>query len=278
MSAIATPLTVGVVKLTSCDGCQLALLGIGPLLLDLGSRFRIIEFGEASSDRSAGPYDVLLVEGSISTPEQAEHIRHLRERAGTLVSIGACATTGGIQALRGWATGKAPAASVYPSPEYLEVLQTATAVSDHVTVDAELHGCPIDTAQLVELLTAVSVGRRPQLPDEAVCAECKLRGRLCVVVAHGEPCLGPITRAGCGALCPAYGRGCYGCFGPVAQANVEGLAADLRARQLDDEGIARTLAGFTAWAPELRSAITARGGPPGFRTEETAAEEGRPPA
>jgi coenzyme F420-reducing hydrogenase gamma subunit len=223
-----------------------------------------VEFGEASSSRSAGPYDLLLVEGSVSTPEQVDHLRDLRSKTRMLVTIGACATSGGIQALRGWARGDGIAASVYPRPEDIAALSTATPVSDHVPVDAELHGCPIDVGQLTELITALTLGRRPQLPDEAVCAACKRLGRVCVVVALGEPCLGPVTRTGCGALCPAWSRGCYACFGPRESANVEGLAASLAEAGMDDATIARRLAGFTAWAPELRGAITARGGPPGF--------------
>ncbi|MBX3028962.1 MAG: oxidoreductase [Chloroflexi bacterium] len=261
----APPLSVGVVKLASCDGCQLALLGLGPLLLDLGTHFRIIEFGEASSDRSDGPYDLLLVEGSVSTDEQAHHLRSLRERSGLLVTIGACATSGGIQALRGWARD-AVAPSVYPEPTWVDALPTVTPVADHVRVDAELRGCPIDGGQLVELLTALRVGRRPQLPDEAVCAACKRVGTVCVVVAHGEPCLGPLTRTGCGAICPAWGRGCYACFGPREDANVAGLAAGLAGRGLDDATLARRLSLFTAWSAPFRAAIDARGGPPGFPT------------
>lgn len=260
---VAQPLSIGVVKLASCDGCQLALLGLGDLLLDLGTAFHIAEFGEASSDRSDGPFDVLLVEGSVSTPGQAEHLRHLRERASLLVTIGACATSGGIQALRGWAS-EPIAPSVYPHPDWIETLAGATPVSDHVRVDAELRGCPIDGGQLVELLTAVRVGRRPGLPDEAVCAACKRAGIVCVVVAKGEPCLGPLTRTGCGALCPAWGRGCYACFGPVGDANVGGAAAGMRGLGLDDAAIARRLSLFTAWAPTFRHAIDTLGGPPGF--------------
>lgn len=257
------PLTVGVVKLASCDGCQLALLGLGPLLLELGSHLRIVEFGEASSARSDGPFDILLVEGSVSTDEQARHLRHLRERTTMLVTIGACATAGGIQALRGWA-GEDVRTAVYPHPEWVAALPTVTPVSDHVRVDAELRGCPIDGRQLVELLTAVRIGRRPQLPDEAVCAACKRAGIVCVMVAHGEPCLGPLTRTGCGALCPAWGRGCYACFGPREDANVAGEARHLAAMGLDDASVARRLSLFTAWAPPFRRAIDARGGPPGF--------------
>ncbi len=259
----ARPLSLGVIKLASCDGCQLALLGLGPMLLDLGAHVRIAEFGEASSNRSDGPFDVLLVEGSVSTGEQAHHLQHMRERSTLLVTIGACATAGGIQALRGWAT-ESVVPAVYAHPEWIEALPTVTPVADHVKVDAELRGCPIDGRQLVELLTAVRVGRRPQLPDEAVCAACKRAGTVCVVVAKGEPCLGPLTRTGCGALCPAWGRGCYACFGPREAANVAGEARNLWSLGLDETDIARRLSLFTAWSQPFREAIDARGGPPGF--------------
>jgi coenzyme F420-reducing hydrogenase gamma subunit len=268
----ARPLTVGVVKLASCDGCQLALLGLGDLLLDLGVHYRLAEFGEVSSDRSGGPFDVVLVEGSVSTQEQAEHLHHLREQTAFLVTIGACATSGGIQALRGWSR-ESVKPSVYPHPEWVEALPRCTPVADHVKVDAELRGCPIDPRQLVELLTAGRVGRRPQLPDEAVCAACKRAGTVCVIVAKGEPCLGPLTRTGCGALCPAWARGCYACFGPRESANVEGVARNMRWLGLDDAAIARKLSMFTAWSPQLREAIDARGGPPGFGPSSAASAE-----
>jgi coenzyme F420-reducing hydrogenase gamma subunit len=241
--AVTRP-TVGVVKLASCDGCQLTLLDLEDELLAIGERFDLIEFPEATSRRSEGPYDVLLVEGSVSTPEQAEQIVELREKAKLLVTIGACATAGGIQAMRNWANEPEWRASVYPQPEVIESLATSTPISDHVYVDAELRGCPIDGRQLVELLTALRLGRRPQLPDEAVCLECKRLGRICVVVADGTPCLGPVTQTGCGALCPGYDRGCYACFGPREDANVASLGAWY--------GQDRLFAGFTAWAPPFR--------------------------
>jgi sulfhydrogenase subunit delta len=271
-------LRVGVVKLASCDGCQLGFLDLGPALLQLGVKFQIVEFGEASSNRSPdGPFDVLFVEGSISTADQARHIRHLRDRTSLLVTIGACATSGGIQALRAWAGNDGGIAgfidAVYATPEYVDTLATATPVSDHVEVDAELRGCPIDTRQLLELLTATAVGRRPQLSSEAVCVECKRAGRVCVMVARGVPCLGPIISNGCNALCPGMARGCYGCFGPRESANGASLAgwfSDVLG--LDDADVAARFAGFTAWSPELREVIDARGGPPSMRAPVDAAQ------
>jgi sulfhydrogenase subunit delta len=242
---------VGVVKLASCDGCQLTLLDLEDQLLPLTERFELIEFPEATSRRSEGPYDVLLVEGSVSTPDQLEEIIQLRAKTRMLVTIGACATAGGVQALRNWADEPSWRAAVYPSPDYVQSLATSTPVSEHVQVDAELRGCPIDPGQLLELLTALRIGRRPQLDGESVCLECKRGGNVCVLVADGAPCLGPLTQTGCGAICPAYGRACYACFGPREQANVSSLHAWL-ARERPLIQVDRLFAGFNAWSPPFR--------------------------
>lgn len=252
---------LGVVKFASCDGCQLTLLDLEDELLALTERFDIVEFAEATSNRSDGPFDVLLVEGSISTPEQADEIVRLRRQTPLLVTIGACATAGGIQALRNWADEAEFRRAVYANPEYIESLATSTPISDHVAVDAELRGCPIDPGQLLELLTALTVGRRAQLPDEAVCLECKRRGTVCVAVAGGFACLGPVTRTGCGALCPAYGRGCYACFGPRETANARGLVRHLQVIEGRAPGeVGRLFAGFTAYSEPFRAVVTELGG------------------
>jgi coenzyme F420-reducing hydrogenase gamma subunit len=253
---------IGVVKFASCDGCQLTLLDLEDDLLAIADRVDIVEFAEATSTRSSGPFDILFVEGSVSTPEQAEEIVRLRAATTTLVTIGACATAGGIQALRNWADHDAIRSLVYPQPGYVESLATSTPIADHVAVDAELRGCPISPEQLREFVTAVLAGRRANLSDEAVCAECKRRGVVCVAVAGGVTCLGPVTRSGCGALCPAFGRGCYGCFGPKEAANGPGLAAWL-GRDRPPADIARAFALFDAWSPPFRGVIDAAGGPPG---------------
>jgi sulfhydrogenase subunit delta len=267
-SRAATPRRprIGIVKFASCDGCQLTLLDLEDELLAIAERVDVVEFAEATSHRSAGPFDVLFVEGSISTPEQAEEISRLRAVSHRLVTIGACATAGGIQAIRNWLDHDEVRAAVYPEPRYIESLAQTRPVADFVAVDAELRGCPISPAQLREFLVALVTGRRPQLPDEAVCLECKRRGVVCVAVAGGIPCLGPVTRTGCGAICPAYGRGCYGCFGPRESANTVSLAAWLS----DDRSardVGRLFAGFTAWSGPFRSTIDAHGGPPGLRDE-----------
>ncbi|TYB43920.1 oxidoreductase [Actinomadura chibensis] len=206
--------TLAVWKFASCDGCQLTLLDCEDELLALTGRIEIAHFLEASSAAGEGPYDVSLVEGSITTPADLERIRHVRAVSRTLITIGACATAGGVQALRNFGDVREFASVVYARPEFVATLADSTPVAAHVPVDFELRGCPIDRRQLLEVLTAHLTGRRPDVPRHSVCFECKSRGNVCVMVAHGTPCLGPITHAGCGAICPAYGRGCYGCFGP----------------------------------------------------------------
>jgi sulfhydrogenase subunit delta len=256
-------LRVGIVKFASCDGCQLTLLGLEDELLALADRFEIVEFPEASSLRSAGPYDVLLVEGSVSTPDQAVEIQELRRQAKLLVTIGACASYGGIQALRNWSDHEAYRSAVYAHPEFVDSLATAQPIAEHVKVDAELHGCPINADQLRELLVSVAVGRRPQIREESVCLDCKRRGTVCIMVARGVPCLGPVTQSGCGALCPAFARGCYGCFGPKEQANTASLARTFQLGGRDDEAVSRLFSGFTAWSTPFRSVVGSYGGPPG---------------
>jgi sulfhydrogenase subunit delta len=250
---------VGVVKLTSCDGCQLAILDLEDELLAITEQFEFVDFPEATSSRWSGPFDVLFVEGSVSAPDQVERLHELRARTTTLVVIGACATAGGIQALRNWGDVGDWSASVYPSPELLSVLDRVSPVSDHVKVDAELRGCPISTEQLREFLAALLAGRRPLLPDEAVCLECKRRGYSCVLVSGAATCLGPVTRAGCGAICPAFGRGCYGCFGPREQPNVPALVAQFERMGLSTDEAGRRFAGFTGWSEPFRAAIPVDG-------------------
>lgn len=262
---------LGIMKFASCDGCQLTLLDLENELLDLVTTFDLVEFAEASSHRSSGPFDLVLVEGSISTPDQIEEIIHIRRQTPLLVTIGACATAGGIQALRNWRDHEPMHNAVYALPEYVESLATATPISDHVTVDAELRGCPIDPGQLLELLTALAVGRRPQLPDEAVCLECKRRGKVCVLVAKDIPCLGPVTHTGCGAMCPAFDRGCYGCFGPREAANATSLAQWFGRDGRPGSDTAALFSGFTAYAKPFRAVIDQLGGPPGPRKSVDAA-------
>lgn len=243
-----------VAKLASCDGCQLALLNCEDELLAINASVQLVSFAEATSvPDDGGPVAIALLEGSVSTEEQLHALKALRARAKTLIAIGACATAGGIQSLRNFYDMEEFRRAVYAQPAYVSSLATATPPSAHVKIDYELRGCPIDKGQLLEVLTAALVGRKPQLPNEPVCMECKRAGAVCVTVARGEACLGPVTQAGCGALCPRFARGCYGCFGPRADGNIEGLSARLQTMGLlPAEALVRKYRGFTAWAPVFR--------------------------
>lgn len=252
---MTTP-TLAVWKFTSCDGCQLSLLDCEDDLLALAGRIRIAHFPEASSAVQPGPYDVSLVEGSISTPEEQQRIIQIRAQSKILVAIGACASHGGIQALRNFADIDEFTSLVYASPQHISTLATATAIAAHVPVDYELRGCPIDRGQLLHTLTAFLAGRKPDIPNTSVCTECKRRGTTCITVAHGIPCLGPVTQAGCGALCPAYHRGCFGCFGPMATPNVRALLPILRVNGMSTGDVDRVFATFAAAAPEFAQRST----------------------
>ena len=237
-------------KFASCDGCQLSLLDCEDELLAVAGEVEIANFLEASSAVVDGPYDLSLVEGSITTPHDAERIREVREVSRHVVTIGACATSGGVQALKNFADVEDFVSIVYASPDYISTLEASTPISAHVPVDFELHGCPISKRQLLEVITAFLHGRRPGIPSTSVCMECKRRGNVCVMVAHGTPCLGPVTHAGCGAICPAYNRGCYGCFGPMETPNTVSLTKQLKVLGMGDRAVDRVFRTFNVTAFE----------------------------
>jgi coenzyme F420-reducing hydrogenase gamma subunit len=250
-------------KFASCDGCQLTLLDCEDELLAVADRVELSYFLEASSAVSDGPYDLSLVEGSISTPDDVERIHRVREQSKALVTIGACATAGGIQALRNFGDVDELLSIVYATPAFLSTLDTVTPISEHVDVDFELRGCPIAPRQLLEVIGAFLAGRRPEIPTGSVCLECKAAGNPCVLVAHGTPCLGPATHAGCGALCPRFNRGCYGCFGPSDSAHPDPLVDVLRATGLGDAELDRLFHTFNAWAEPFRGAAPSTSVPAG---------------
>lgn len=250
MKPAARP-TLAVWKFASCDGCQLSLLDCEDQLLEVAEAVEIAYFPEATRAVVAGPYDISLVEGSITTPHDAERIHEIRRCSRVLITIGACATAGGIQALRNFGDVAEFTRAVYAHPEYIATLARSTPIAEHVPVDFELRGCPVNKHQLLEVLSAFRNGRRPAIPTYSVCMECKRQGIPCVMV-RGEPCLGPVTQAGCGALCPGYERGCFGCFGPAESANVPALAGRWNALGWTDAAIDRVLHTFNAWAPAFR--------------------------
>ncbi len=240
-------------KFASCDGCQLTLLDCEDELLAVADQLDIAYFLEASSATVAGPYDLSLVEGSITTEEDVARIQEVRRQSKALVTIGACATAGGIQALRNFGDVEELLRIVYATPAFLSTLATSTAIADHVPVDFELRGCPIDRRQLLEVIGAHLAGRSPVIGSHSVCIECKQKGNPCVMVADGTPCLGPVTHAGCGALCPTFSRGCYGCFGPAETANTPSMIAALEATGMSAAEIERVFHTFNAWSEPFRS-------------------------
>ena len=240
-------------KFASCDGCQLSLLDCEDELLAIAGELEISYFVEASRAVVKGPYDISLVEGSIAAPHDLERIKKVRRLSRFVLAIGACATAGGIQGLRNFARVQDYIPLVYARPEVIEALETSTPISAHIPVDLELQGCPINKRQLVEVVSAFLQGRKPVVSPHSVCMECKIRGNICVQVAQGIPCLGPVTHAGCGALCPTYQRGCYGCYGPKETPNTASLSAWFRNRLgVTEPELLRVYRTFNAWAEAFR--------------------------
>lgn len=240
-------------KFASCDGCQLSLLDCEEELLAVTDQIEIAYFPEATRVELKGPYDVSLVEGSVTTPHDEVRIQNIRKVSKILVTIGACATAGGIQALRNFKDVQEFTRIVYANPKFIDTLKTSTPIAHHIPVDFELRGCPINKKQLLELVTALLNGRKPNLPTDSVCLECKRKGNVCVMVAQGAPCLGPVTQEGCGALCPSFSRGCYGCFGPMKMPNTPALSRWWqRELGVSTEDMIRTFRGFNAYADAFR--------------------------
>jgi sulfhydrogenase subunit delta len=249
--------SVAVYKFSSCDGCQLSLLNMEDELLDLAGAVNLAVFLEATRAEQPGPYDIAIVEGSVTTPHEAERIEEIRGQSKFLIALGTCATAGGIQALRNFADSDEYARTVYAHPEYLHYLKTSKPMSEYVHVDLELSGCPVNKGQVIEVLVALLNNRKPVIPSYPVCLECKRRGTVCVLVDKGIPCLGPTTITGCGALCPANGRGCYGCFGPTKEPNTESLTRILHKIERYPGEAARLYRGFSGYAPAYRKAADA---------------------
>ncbi len=243
---------IAVLKFASCDGCQLSLLDAEDQLLPLAGAVDIANFPEASRRILRGPYDIGLVEGSITTAHDVERIREVRKSCRVLVTIGACATAGGIQALRNWRDVKEFARFVYASPQFISTLDRSMPIGSYVHVDFELRGCPIDKRQLIEVLSAFLNKRKPTIPTHSVCMECKVRGQVCVMVARQTPCLGPVTQTGCGALCPAFDRGCYGCFGPMENPNAPSLSRHFIEMGMSRREVSLSFRRFNAYAESFR--------------------------
>ena len=245
---------VAVHKFSSCDGCQLAFLNLGEPLLELAELVDIVHFAEAGPLDPDAEVEVAFVEGSVATVEDLERVQAVRRQSRFLVTIGACATSGGLQALRNMADAGAWFADIYPQAQDLESLDTSTPISAHIKVDLELWGCPVNGQQVVAATRDLLFGVTPGVDSEPVCMQCKRSGAVCVLVTRGEPCMGPVTRSGCGALCPRFGRDCYACYGPAEQVNDASLARRFAGFGLTSAEIARRFAFINSAAPAYQQA------------------------
>ncbi|NWG38386.1 MAG: sulfhydrogenase subunit delta [Hydrogenophilaceae bacterium] len=245
---------VAIHKFSSCDGCQLALLDMGPELLSLAEQVDFVHFAEAGPCDPDTQVDLAFVEGSIATQEDLDRIQRIRAQSKVLVAIGACATAGGLQALRNSADGTQWVAEIYSQPEHIDSLPQSTPLSAHVKVDFELWGCPVNSLQVAGFINHFLLGVLPRNNADKVCTECKRRGLPCVLVSRGIPCMGPVTRAGCGALCPGLGRDCYGCYGPAENPNTDALAAQFRRLGLTPQDIARRFENVNNFSPAFLDA------------------------
>ena len=233
---------VGIFDFACCEGCQLQIVNLEEELLDLITVVDPVQWREAMSEQN-GEYDIALVEGSITRPEDEEWLREIRARSKRLVALGACATIGGINKLKNRFNIDDVKRYVYGNAADMAHLNTAPtkALDEVVTVDWKVHGCPINNREFAYSLRCVLAGKRPFIPTYPVCVECKMKGNPCRY-EYNEICLGPITRAGCDAKCPSGGFWCYGCRGYVDNPNVNAAKdvmsqygktiADLRSRTL----------------------------------------------
>lgn len=245
-------LRLAVHKFTSCDGCQLAFLNAGEDLLSLSEQINIVHFAEVGPVDPEAKVDIAFVEGSISTPDEQERIQKIRANTHYLITIGACATAGGIQALRNFANHAEWVAGIYANPSYIKSLKTSTPIADHVPVDFELWGCPVNTQQVLAVIKSLLLGAAPRIHHETVCMECKRKGHVCVLVAKKEPCMGPVTQSGCGALCPGVNRACYGCYGPSENPNIQALGHQFKQIGLDKTTIAKKFLHINNQAPAFK--------------------------
>lgn len=248
-------LTVAIHKLTSCSGCQLAFLNQGKALLTLLDYIDFKHFVEAGLYEPDAKVDLSFIEGSVSTPEDLKRLQEARQNSKLLVSIGACATSGGVQALRNLAGADTWKQSVYPHPEFIKTLDTSTPIAEHVHIDYELWGCPITVESIRHFVSQLQLGTLPKTEMEKLCLECKRKQNVCVVITKQAPCLGPVTRSGCGALCPEFGKACYGCYGPSESPNAQSLANRFSGLGLVSEEVAQRFAAIHSHYPKFKEQV-----------------------
>jgi sulfhydrogenase subunit delta len=247
-------LRVAVHKFSSCDGCQLALINATEKLIELSQLVEIVHFAELGIVNPDEEADIAIIEGSISTPDEVERINKIRKITKFLLSVGACATAGGVQALRNFNNVKSWMGDIYDNPNAIDVLNTSTSIAHNVQVDLELWGCPVDKHQLFLAMRSLLWGVVPRLSRDSLCLDCKRQGYVCVLVTKGMPCMGPVTRIGCGVLCPKLGRDCYECFGPKENPNGESLGNRFASLGLTYDEIAQRFLLINNAVPDFQEA------------------------
>ena len=210
---------VGVFDFTGCEGCELQLSNNEDSLLDFLSLLEVVNFREVSSDQGQD-YDVALVDGNISRADEVERIKDIRAKAKVLVAMGSCACFGGVNQQKNRFEIDDVVKEVYG--EHAVETDKVRRIADVVKVDLEIPGCPVSKAEVERIVVNVVLGADITLPKYPVCVECKQKLNTCVVDL-GQICLGPVTRAGCDAVCPTGKVGCLGCRGPAEDANYESL-------------------------------------------------------
>ncbi len=217
---------IAIFSLTGCEGCSLAILELEDQLLDVLDAVEIVNFREGMTERS-WDIDIGFVDGAVTTPEDEKEIRHYRKCCETLVAIGSCACLGGVNTLKNHQHEDECRRYVYGDKALLFPTALARPISAVVKVDYELPGCPMVKEEFLRFVKCALAGRPFELPDYAVCVECKKRGNACLY-DRGIICLGPVTRAGCGAICPSFGSKCEGCRGIVSREALCAAGINLR--------------------------------------------------
>ncbi|MCX6112504.1 MAG: oxidoreductase [Proteobacteria bacterium] len=202
-----------------------------------------------------GPFDVALIEGAITEEWQAEQLKKVRSVSKFLVPIGSCAVCGGIPAIKNTSKkAKEMEQKVYKDISNLTSLETRP-IDQIVKVDGYVKGCPMGERDLTELVISLLLNKQPDFLEYCVCVECKLKNNICVLVAYNEPCMGPVTNAGCNALCPSNNRACYSCWGPIRDSNAKALANQFTKMKLSSDDIFRKFTEFGQPTKEFEAGV-----------------------
>jgi sulfhydrogenase subunit delta len=211
--------TVGFFEFSCCEGCKLQILEMEDQLLDILSLVDIVE-GREIMDDQADHMTIAFVEGSITRESEIPRLEEIRGKCDLLIAIGACATMGGVNAIKNRHKEEDVRSIVYGDKAHLwtDTIPTRP-LSECVKVDYELQGCPVNGGEFLSVVKALLTGQTPHIKDYPQCMECKLKENVCLF-DKGEMCLGPVVRAGCDVICPTLGQGCEGCRGLISNPNL----------------------------------------------------------